>query len=132
MGDKKQVEKEKNDKDYRFFDYRLTQLEFKLDKGLTQIEEKQETYNIQVMQTLTTLQDGQNKQMERIAEMRQRQSSLEEKIGCIDELKKTSQANSDGVTHLDHRINVMQKIMFIVGGAAATSFIAALFTLLTR
>ena len=123
--------KDKKD-DYRFLDYRLTQLENKLDQGLNKIETDQRQYNAEVLKTLTSLQEGQNRQMERIAEIRQRQTSLEEKIRCIEELKITSQANKDGVTHLNHRTDVLQKIMFIVGGAAATSFIAALFTLLTR
>ena len=129
---------EKNNKkwdqvnDYRFLDYRLNQLEFKLGEGLKKIEEEQKGYNVQVMETLQRLQEGQHKTYETIAQLKQRTTDLEQRMECIDKLKEAANKNTERNKHLTHRINVIQKILFVVGTAAAGGFITALFSLLTK
>lgn len=110
--------------DYRFLDYRLTQLENKLERGLEQIETEQRRYNIEVMKTLQQLQEGQNKTYENMAKVRQRLDDMDEKIKAIDKLKESANKNTARIDSTNHRIDVVQKILFAVGGAA----ISALFT----
>lgn len=110
--------------DYRFLDYRLTQLENKLERGLEQIETEQRRYNLEVMQTLQQLQEGQNKTAEGMAKVRQRLDDMDEKIKAIDKLKESANKNTARIDSTNHRIDVVQKILFAVGGAA----ISALFT----
>ena len=110
--------------DYRFLDYRLTQLENKLERGLEQIETEQRRYNLEVMQTLQQLQEGQNKTYENMAKVRQRLDDMDEKIKAIDKLKESANKNTARIDSTNHRIDVVQKILFAVGGAA----ISALFT----
>lgn len=110
--------------DYRFLDYRLTQLENKLERGLEQIETEQRRYNLEVMQTLQQLQEGQNRTAEGMAKVRQRLDDMDEKIKAIDKLKESANKNTARIDSTNHRIDVVQKILFAVGGAA----ISALFT----
>ena len=110
--------------DYRFLDYRLNQLEQKLERGLDNIEQEQRRYNIEVMKTLQTLQEGQNKTTENIAQLKQRLDDMEDKMKCIDKLKEAAHTNTAKIKSTNHRIDVIQKILFAVGGAA----ISALFT----
>ncbi|RAP45033.1 MAG: hypothetical protein BZ136_08515 [Methanosphaera sp. rholeuAM74] len=110
--------------DYRFLDYRLTQLENKLERGLDTIEQEQRRYNLEVMKTLTNLQEGQNKTTENIAKLRQRIDNMDEQMKCLDKLKETANKNTAKIKATNHRIDVIQKILFAVGGAA----ISALFT----
>lgn len=110
--------------DYRFLDYRLTQLENKLERGLDNIEQEQRRYNIEVMKTLQQLQEGQNKTYENMAKVRQRLDDMDEKIKAIDNLKDKTAENTQAVKSVNHRVDVVQKILFAVGGAA----IAALFS----
>ena len=118
--------------DYRFLDYRLNQLENKLDIGLRKIEDEQKAYNLQVMTTLQKLQEGQNQTYETIAHLEQRQTNLEEKINCIDKLKDAASRNSERNKAINHRVDVIQKILIVVTTAAVSGFITALFTLLTQ
>lgn len=110
--------------DYRFIDYRLNQLEQKIERGLDNIEQEQRRYNIEVMKTLQTLQEGQNKTTESIAKLRQRLDDMDEQMKCIDKLKEAAHTNTAKIKAANHRIDVIQKILFAVGGAA----ISALFT----
>lgn len=114
--------------DYRFLDYRLNQLENKIESGLGRIEEEQRQYNLQVLQTLQQLQDGQNKTYENIAKIKQRQKDMEEKLHCIDKLRDATSRNTERIKNnnqsTNHRVDVIQRILFVVGGAA----ISALFT----
>lgn len=115
-----------NTGDYRFLDYRLNQLELKLERGLEQIETEQRRYNIEVMKTLQTLQEGQNRTTENMAKVRQHIDDMEEKLKCIDKLKEVASKNTARITAVNHRVDVVQKILF----AVATAAISALFTAL--
>ena len=119
--------------DYRFLDYRITQLENKLDKGLNKLEHEQREYNLQVMNTLHQLQEGQQKTYENIAQIQQRQSDMEDKLRCIDKLREVTNRNSERIqnnnTATNHRIDVVQKILFAVGGAAVSALFAAAFSI---
>ena len=119
--------------DYRFLDYRLTQLENKLDKGLNKLEHEQREYNLQVMNTLHQLQEGQHKTYENIAQIKQRQTDMEEKLHCIDKLKAITSQNRERIRNnydsTNHRIDVVQKILFAVGGAAVSALFAAAFSI---
>ena len=115
-----------NTGDYRFLDYRLNQLELKLERGLEQIETEQRRYNIEVMKTLQTLQEGQNRTTENMAKIRQHIDDMEEKLKCIDKLKDVASKNTARITAVNHRVDVVQKILF----AVATAAISALFTAL--
>ena len=115
-----------NTDDYRFLDYRLNQLELKLERGLEQIETEQRRYNIEVMKTLQTLQEGQHKTTENMAKVQQHIDGIEEKLKCIDKLKDVASKNTARITAVNHRVDVVQKILF----AVATAAISALFTAL--
>jgi len=132
MCNEKNNKKEDQVNDYRFLDYRLNQLELKLGEGLKKIEDEQKEYNLQVIETLQRLQEGQNKTYETIAQLEQRTLNLEQRITCIDTLKKAANKNTERNKHLNHRVNVIQKILFVVGAAAITGFVTALFSLLTK
>jgi uncharacterized FlgJ-related protein len=132
MCNEKNNKKEDQVNDYRFLDYRLNQLELKLGEGLKKIEEEQKEYNLQVMETLQRLQEGQNKTYETIAQLEQRTLNLEQRITCIDNLKKAANKNTERNKHLNHRINVIQKILFMVGAAAVSGLGTALFALLMK
>ena len=119
-----------NTGDYRFLDYRLNQLELKLERGLEQIETEQRRYNIEVMKTLQTLQEGQNRTTENMAKVRQHIDDMEEKIKCIDKLKDVASKNTARVTAVNHRVDVVQKILFAVGGAAISAFFTALVSII--
>jgi CHASE3 domain sensor protein len=112
--------------EYRFLDYRLNQLETKLERGLDNIEQDQRRYNIEVMKTLQTLQEGQNRTTENMAKVRQHIDDMEEKLKCIDKLKDVASKNTARITAVNHRVDVVQKILF----AVATAAISALFTAL--
>jgi len=119
-------ENNNNTGDYRFLDYRLNQLELKLERGLEQIETEQRRYNIEVMKTLQTLQEGQHKTTENMAKVQQHIQDMEEKLKCIDKLKDVASKNTARITAVNHRVDVVQRILF----AVATAAISALFTAL--
>ena len=119
-----------NTGDYRFLDYRLNQLELKLERGLEQIETEQRRYNIEVMKTLQTLQEGQHKTTENMAKVQQHIQDLEEKLKCIDKLKDVASKNTARITAVNHRVDVVQKILFAVGGAAISAFFTALVSII--
>lgn len=132
MCNEKINKKEDQVNDYRFLDYRLNQLELKLDEGLKKIENEQKNYNMQVMETLQHLQEGQTKAYETLAQLEQRTTALEQNNECIDKLKDAASKNTERIHHSTHRIDVIQKILFVVGTAAVGGFITALFSLLTK
>ena len=120
--------------DPRFLDYRLTQLEQKLEKGLTTIEQEQNKYNLEILKTLQTIQDGQNKTTETLAQIKERQTNVEEKLKCIDKLKDITSKNSERIRNnyesTNHRIDIVQKILFAIGGAAVSALFAAILSII--
>ena len=115
--------------DYKFIDYRLTQLENKLEKGLENIEQEQRNYNLEVMKTLHSLQEGQNKTSENMAKVQQRIETLEHNERYIDNLKDVARTNTTSIEAVNHRVYVVQKILFAVGGAAVSALFAAAFSI---
>lgn len=115
--------------DYKFIDYRLTQLENKLEKGLESIEQEQRTYQLEVMKTLHCLQEGQNKTSENMAKVQQRIETLEHNERYIDNLKDAARTNTTSIEAVNHRVDVVQKILFAVGGAAVSALFAAAFSI---
>lgn len=121
---------ETTENDTRFLDYRLTQLENKLEKGLDALEQEQRRYNIEVMKTLQSLQQGQSKTHETIAQLQQRQTHLEEKMKCIDKLKDAASKNTERNKHTNQRVDVIQKILILVGSASLTAVLGAAWSIL--
>jgi CHASE3 domain sensor protein len=78
------------------------------------------------MKTLQTLQEGQHKTTENMAQLQQHIQDMEEKLKCIDKLKDVASKNTARITAVNHRVDVVQKILF----AVATAAISALFTAL--
>ena len=78
------------------------------------------------MKTLQTLQEGQHKTTENMAKVQQHIGDMEEKLKCIDKLKDVASKNTARITAVNHRVDVVQKILF----AVATAAISALFTAL--
>ena len=118
------------EEDYRFLDYRLTQLENKIEKGFTQIEQEQQRYNIEVMRSLQDLHEGQNRTTESMARVRQRLDDMETNIKHIDTLKESANKNTEAIHSAHHRIDVVQKILFAVAGAALSALFTAAFSIL--
>lgn len=121
-------------KDYRFLDYRLDQLGNQIETGLTRIEEEQKQYNLQVMNTLQKLQEGQNKTYENIAQLRQRQIDMEDKLHCIDKLREATSRNSERIKNnnqsTNHRIDVIQKILIAVATVAVSALFSAVISIM--
>ncbi len=82
------------------------------------------------MKTLQTLQEGQNRTTENMAKVRQHIDDMEEKLKCIDKLKDVASKNTARVTAVNHRVDVVQKILFAVGGAAISAFFTALVSII--
>ena len=115
--------------DYKFIDYRLTQLENKLEKGLHNLEQDHRRNTTEIMKTLQTLQLGQTKTGEAMAKMQQRINTLEQNQHSIEKIKDTSNNNITRIEATNHRIDVVQKILFAVGGAAVSALFAAAFSI---
>ncbi len=115
--------------DYKFIDYRLTQLENKLEKGLSNLEQDHRRNTTEIMKTLQTLQLGQSKTGEAMAKMQQRINTLEQNQHCIEKLKDAANKNITKIEAANHRIDVVQKILFAVGGAAVSALFAAAFSI---
>jgi len=115
--------------DYKFIDYRLTQLENKLEKGLSNLEQDHRRNTTEIMKTLQTLQLGQTKTGEAMAKMQQRINTLEQNQHSIEKIKDTSNKNITRIEATNHRIDVVQKILFAVGGAAVSALFAAAFSI---
>jgi len=122
----------KDPEEYHFINYRLTNLEKNLSEAIKKLETEQQNYNTQIMQTLQKLQEGQNQSHETISKLEQRTTELEKNLTCLDKLKDAASKNSERNKHTNHRIDVIQRILLIVGTAAITAFMTALFALLTK
>ena len=134
--EKETTEEEHPFQDYRFLNYRLNQLELNLRKGIEKIETDNQTYNTQLMQTLQQLQTGQSKTYEAMAQIKQRQDNLEEKMACVESLKKNSIKHDERIKNVNdntnHRIDVIQKILFIVASTAIGAAVTAMFSVVVK
>ena len=130
--------KEKNDKksseeyDYRFFDYRLTQLETNLRKGQEKLELDQQSNYKELITMLQVMQEGNNEQTKQIVEISQKQEALAEKMKCIDKLKEAATSHKEQINTLYHRMDIYKQIGFLIGGTAVSAFIMAVFELITK
>ncbi len=134
--EKETTEEEHPFQDYRFLNYRLNQLELNLRKGIEKIETDNQNYNSQLMQTLQQLQTGQSKTYEAMAQIKQRQDNLEEKMACVESLKKNSIKHDERIKNVNdntnHRIDVIQKILFIVASTAIGAAVTAIFSVVVK
>ncbi len=129
---------ENNDKksseeyDYRFFDYRLTQLETNLRKGQEKLELDQQSNYKELITMLQVMQEGNNEQTKQIVEISQKQEALAEKMKCIDKLKEAATSHKEQINTLYHRMDIYKQIGFLIGGTAVSAFIMAVFELITK
>ena len=108
----KQEEKEKSiNNDYRFLAYRLDQLEINLLKGQEKLEMEYKEQNKQVMQTLHSVQEGQNQQTQNLVEITQRVHTIEEKSEAIDKIKEATTKHSERIQELKRRLDLYKIII---------------------
>lgn len=98
-------------KDYRFIDYRLTQIENNLRQGQQRLEQEYKEQNRQIMQTLTAMQEGLNKQNSSIVELTQRVHSLEDQSTCVDKLREATVKNTTEIKELERRMDIYKQIL---------------------
>ena len=118
--------------DYRFFDYRLDQLENNLREGQLRIEQEYKASHNQVLETLRVMQENNNTQNRNIIELKEQTKNLEEKVHCIDKLKEVATIHKQRVDNIDRRLEIYKQILFIIGSVAVTSFLTALFELVMK
>lgn len=118
--------------DYRFFDYRLDQLEHNLREGQLRIEQEYKASHTQLLETLRVLQENNNTQNKNIIELKEQTKNLEEKVHCIDKLKEVATIHKQRVDNIDRRLEIYKQILFIIGSVAVTSFLTALFELVMK
>lgn len=118
--------------DYRFIDYRLTQLETNLRKGQEKLELEQQNNYKELIQLLQTMQENNQEQTRQIVEISQKQEALADKIKCIDKLKEAATSHKEQINTLYHRMDIYKQIGFLIGGTAVSAFIMAIFELITK
>lgn len=118
--------------DYRFLDYRLTQLENNLRKGQEKLEVEQQNNYRELIQLLQAMQENNQEQTRQIVEVIQKQEALADKMKCLDKLKDAAVSHKEKINTLDHRLDVYKQIGFLIGGAAVSAFIMAIFNLITK
>lgn len=117
---------EKKEHDYRFLDYRLDQLELKLEKGLEKLEIDQNNNYQDLVKLLQIVQENNNEQNKTLVELVQRQKSLEEKVHCIDKLKESATKHSEEIHALQDRLDIYKQILLIVGTGAGVALLIEL------
>lgn len=120
------------DKDFRFMEYRLNQLELNLRKGQEKLEQEYKDSNKQIIDTLALIQENNNELNKNLIELAQRQSNTENKLNNIDKLLETTTINTTQITELKRRLEIYKQILFMVGGTAVTAFLMALFELVMK
>lgn len=98
-------------KDYRFIDYRLTQIENNLRQGQERLEQEYREQNKQIMATLTAMQEGLNQQNSSIVELTQRVYSLEGQSTCVDKLRDATVQNTTEIKELERRMDIYKQIL---------------------
>lgn len=97
--------------DYRFIDYRLTQIENNLRQGQERLEQEYKEQNKQIMQTLTAMQEGLNQQNSSIVELTQRVYSLEGQSTCVDKIREATVKNTTEIKDLERRMDIYKQIL---------------------
>ena len=118
------------DEDYRFLDYRLTQLEQNLRKGQEKIEQETAQNYKELIQMLHTMQENNNEQNKQLIEFNQRQKTVEEKMQCIDKLREVATKNTTEIKDIERRIEIYKQILFVVGTGAAIALITEIITII--
>lgn len=118
--------------DYRFLDYRLDQLERKIDEGMGKLEARQTNNYQELIKMLQLMQEGNNKQNQQLVEIQQRQRTLEDKMKCIDNLKDVAVSQREQIQNINRRLGVYQRIFIILGTATAGSLLTAIFNIITK
>lgn len=116
--------------DYRFFDYRLTQLETNLRKGQEKIEQETAQNYKELIQMLHTMQENNNEQNKQLIEVNQRQKTVEEKMQCLDKLREVATKNTTEIKDIERRIEIYKQILFVVGTGAAIALITEIITII--
>ena len=116
--------------DYRFFDYRLTQLEINLRKGQEKIEQETSQNYKEITKMLQQMQEANNEQNQKIIEVIQRQKTVEEKMQCIDKLKEVATKNRTEIHEIERRLEVYKQILFVVGTGVAIALLSEILTII--
>jgi uncharacterized protein (DUF3084 family) len=129
MCNEKTKEKD-NPYDYRFIDYRLTQLENNLRKGQEKLEQDQKSNYQELIKILQTMQESSNNLSQKIIELKERQYALEEKSKRVDQMKETIATHEEKISDHDRRLGIYQTVLIgvtITVVAAVVIFILKLF-----
>jgi uncharacterized protein (DUF3084 family) len=129
MCNEKTKEKD-NHYDYRFIDYRLTQLENNLRKGQEKLEQDQKTNYQELIKMLQTMQESSNNLSQKIIELKERQYALEEKSKRVDQMKETIATHEEKISDHDRRLGIYQTVLIgvtITVVAAVVIFILKIF-----
>jgi uncharacterized protein (DUF3084 family) len=129
MCNEKTKEKD-NNYDYRFIDYRLTQLENNLRKGQEKLEQDQKSNYQELIRMLQTMQESSNNLSQKIIELKERQYALEEKSKRVDQMKETIATHEERISDHDRRLGIYQTVLIgvtITVVAAVVIFILKLF-----
>ena len=118
------------DEDYRFLDYRLTQLEQNLRKGQEKIEQETAQNYKELIQMLHTMQENNNEQNKQLIEVNQRQKTVEEKMQCLDKLREVATKNTTEIKDIERRIEIYKQILFVVGTGAAIALLTEIITII--
>jgi uncharacterized protein (DUF3084 family) len=129
MCNEKTKEKD-NNYDYRFIDYRLTQLENNLRKGQEKLEQDQKSNYQELIKILQTMQESSNNLSQKIIELKERQYALEEKSKRVDQMKETIATHEEKISDHDRRLGIYQTVLIgvtITVVAAVVIFILKIF-----
>lgn len=109
--------------EYRFLDYRLTQLETNLRKGQEKLEREQSQNYKELIKMLQIMQESSNEQNKTIIELNQRIITIETTMKCIDKLKEYTTTHHNEIKNINRRLNIykvaLSGIAVTVIGAAA-------------
>ena len=116
--------------DYRFFDYRLTQLETNLRKGQEKLEQETSQNYKEITKMLQQMQEANNEQNQKIIEVIQRQKTVEEKLSCVDKLKEVATKNRTEIHEIERRLEVYKQILFVIGTGVAIALLSEVLTII--
>ena len=115
--------KKQTNEDYRFLDYRLTQYEIKLDKGLDNLKTSNDKNYQDIMKILTTMQQGQNQQQETLIRLTEEQNNLKEKINKLEQINENITTHKQQIETIFDRLNTYKQLLTLVGTAAVSAIL---------
>ena len=121
-----------HEKDYRFLDYRLNQLETTLKTGQEKIEQEQKQNYNELLRILQQLQEGNSTQNQTLTELNTRIKNVEKKMPCIDSLEKTATGHAKQIENLERRLDIYKQITTGIGIALIGTMITLFFNILTK